>query len=90
MNHRPILEMYVTRGCSSCRRAERAIRDCEQIRQLVDVAMVELGSPGVLAPPSVVAGPTLVFRGVVVALGTPDCGELAERLCSLLAQGAVD
>lgn len=76
----PTLELYVTRGCSSCRRAERALRECAGIARLVTLKVRELGAPGTEAPPSVFGGPTVVFRDRVVALGTPDCGELSQRL----------
>lgn len=86
MSERPTLKVYVTRGCASCRRAERTLRDCERVQRLVEIDVVELGSPGVVPPPFVIGGPAIVFRDVVVALGTPDCGDLAERLASMLAR----
>jgi hypothetical protein len=73
------------RGCSACRRTERTLRHCQQILKLMDVEILELGAEGVTPPSTVVGGPTTVFEGVVVALGTPDCAELAERLESLVA-----
>ena len=83
MNQRPTLDLYVTRGCPSCRRAERTLRECTRILELVELRVLELGAPGIAPPPSVIGGPTTVFRGVVLALGTPDCSELARQLESL-------
>ena len=84
MNQRPKLELYVVRGCTVCHRAERTLRQCERIRRLIDLSVLELGANGVSPPVCVVGGPTTVFRGTIVALGTPDCFELAERLEALL------
>ena len=83
----PALELYVTRGCGSCRRAERVLRQCVRISELVRLRVLELGAPGIQAPAAVFGGPTVVFRGRVVALGTPDCAELAQRL-ELLVRAA--
>ena len=77
---RPVLHLYVTRGCSACRRAEQALRDCAEIQRLCELRIVDLGEPGVIQPVAVVGGPTTVYQGKVVALGTPDCDELAKRL----------
>lgn len=84
MKKRPVLELYVTRGCSACRRAERTLRHCESIRQLADLVVIDMGADGVTRPLGVVGGPTTVFEGAVVALGTPDCAELADRLETLI------
>lgn len=47
--------------------------------------MVDMTAPGAAAPAAVVGGPTALFEGVVVALGTPDCAQLARRIESLIA-----
>lgn len=85
MSDRPLIELYVTRGCSACRRAERTLRHCERIRRLADLAVIDMSVEGVIRPPGVIGGPTTVFDGTVVALGTPDCAELAQRLEAMLA-----
>lgn len=87
MDRLPVLELYVTRGCGSCRRAERILRECLRISRLAKLTVLELGGPGVQAPAAVIGGPSVVFRGRVVALGTPDCAELAQRL-ELLVRAA--
>ncbi len=84
MSERPVLELYITRGCSACRRAECTLRHCERIRRLADLVVIDVGTDGVIPPPGVVGGPTTVFEGAVVALGTPDCTELAARLETLV------
>lgn len=43
-----------------------------------------MGADDVTRPPGVIGGPTTVFEGAVVALGTPDCAELAARLEALV------
>lgn len=80
MDRLPTLDLYVTHGCGACRRAERILRECGRISRLVKLNVLELGAPGIQAPAAVFGGPTVVFRGRVVALGTPDCTELAQRL----------
>ena len=80
MDRLPMLELYVTAGCSACRRAERVLRGCARLSHLVELAVLDLGRPEVVAPAGVFGGPSVVFRGRVVALGTPDCAELAQRL----------
>ncbi|MGD9891463.1 MAG: hypothetical protein AB7U18_09250 [Dehalococcoidia bacterium] len=46
--------------------------------------MIDMGADDVTRPPGVVGGPTTVFEGAVVALGTPDCADLADRLETLV------
>jgi hypothetical protein len=82
------LELYVMSGCVACERAELTLRACERLAGMVDVVVLELGAPGVKPPAAVVGGPTTVFNGAVVALGTPDCEELADRIEGLVADGA--
>ncbi len=86
---RPVLYLYVTRGCSACRRAEQTLRNCTAIQRLSELRIVELGEPGVVQPTAVVGGPTTMFQGKVVALGTPDCHELAGRLARIVAASAL-
>lgn len=81
---KPVLQLYVMRGCSACRRAERTLRHCERIRRLADLVVIDMGAEGVTRPPGVIGGPTTVFQGAVVALGTPDCAQLADRLETLV------
>ena len=85
MDRRPVLELYVTRGCAACKRAERALRGCDLVLRVADLVVFELGGDGISHPAAVVGGPTVVLDGVVVALGTPDCAELAARLEALIA-----
>jgi alkyl hydroperoxide reductase subunit AhpF len=82
---RPKLEVYVSDGCSICSRAVRALQDCEQIAAVADVAVCNLDAPDVARPPQLVAVPTVYYEGVVMALGTPDCCELASRLATAMA-----
>lgn len=85
MDSLPPLDLYVTGHCKICLRAERALRACDVLEGIVKLVVHRLDEPGTLAPPSVVGGPTLVFRGRVVGLGTPDCSELAARITKTLA-----
>ena len=80
----PALDLYVTPGCETCRRAERVVRECEALGELVRLQVHTIGEGGAETPPGVVGVPALVFAGEVVNLGTPDCCELAERISSKL------
>lgn len=51
---------------------------------MVELAVVDIAEEGAAPPPGVVGGPTAVFHGTIVALGTPDCSELADRLEALV------
>jgi hypothetical protein len=52
---------------------------------VADVAVCNLDAPDVARPPQLVAVPTVYYEGVVMALGTPDCCELASRLATAMA-----
>ncbi|MGI8925097.1 MAG: thioredoxin family protein [Tepidiformaceae bacterium] len=84
MNALPVLNLYVTDDCSSCARTRRAIRECARLQSLVAVVEHRLGDLEAPRPRGVVAGPTLVFDGIVVWLGTPDSTELADRLEAMI------
>ena len=88
MDRRPVLELFVSDGCEACKRAERVVRSCEGLAASVSLAVRHLDDPAVDVPAAVIGGPTLVFRGVVVSLGTPDCARLAERIERLMAEPA--
>ncbi len=77
---KPVLTLYVTTDCVSCVRTEEVLRCCDGIMSLVRLEVALLGAEGVDRPASVIGAPTLVFQGKVVALGTPDCRELAAQL----------
>jgi len=85
MDQRPQLQLYVTRGCGACNRAEHTLRTCERLARIVDLSVLVLGEEGVRQPGLVIGGPTTVFQGAVMALGTPDCEDLAERIESLIS-----
>ncbi len=84
----PLLHLYVTSGCTTCRRAERVVRDCDALRELVRLQVHNVGEGEAETPPGVVGVPALVYAGEVVSLGTPDCCELADRISSMLLSPA--
>jgi hypothetical protein len=53
--------------------------------RLVELDVVDIEDRAASVPPYIVGGPTTVFEGTVLALGTPDCTQLAERLERLMA-----
>ena len=84
MEPNPVLTLYVTEGCPVCRRTERVLRSCEQIASLVRLNVVWISTTENKTPAKVISAPTLMFGDEIVGLGTPDCGELAERLRATL------
>lgn len=83
MGNLPELDVWVTTGCRACARTLRTLADCEALRGLVAIRVRDLADGGV-RPPGVVGGPTITFGGEVLALGTPDCRQLAERVTAIL------
>jgi len=82
------LQVYVGEGCGSCQRTVAVLRECEELRAVVRVAIYDVaerplpaGCPGI---------PAIVFRGRVLAMGTPDCGRLLADVCRILAREEVD
>ncbi|GAB4323815.1 MAG: hypothetical protein Kow0010_05390 [Dehalococcoidia bacterium] len=84
----PSLELYVTDDCHTCRRAEQTLTSCQELHDLVSLRVVHLDRDAIEPPAGVTSVPTVMCRGVVLALGTPDCGHLVETLRLLLAQTA--
>lgn len=83
MTDLPSLDVWVTDDCAICARTLKILSMCKRLSGLVGVRVRNLGDPGETPPSSVVGGPTVVFRGTIVSLGTPDCAELTERIISL-------
>ena len=80
----PTLDVWVTDHCVSCARTLKVLSACDGLRGLVGVHVHRLGSSGESPPAAVVGGPAIVFRGAVIALGTPDCSELTGRIMAVL------
>jgi len=79
------LDVWVTDHCIACARTLELLAACSVLRSLVRVRVRRLGAGADGAPPAaVVGGPAIVFLGSVIALGTPDCAALAERIIALL------
>jgi hypothetical protein len=79
----PALDVWVTSNCSACERTLRVISACETLHELVDIQVHRLDSAGAAPPAAVVGGPSIVFFGSVIALGTPDCSALTARIMSM-------
>jgi hypothetical protein len=88
VNDLPALDVWVTEDCASCARTLVALSACDVIKDLVRVEVHLLGDPGEFPPRGVIGGPAIVFQGTVVALGTPDCSQLAGRIMPLLGARA--
>lgn len=85
----PSLDVWVTEGCRSCERTLKVIHGCGRLRALVDVRVCRFGTPGLAPPKAVIGGPAVVFLGAVIALGTPECSALVERILEMTRATAV-
>jgi alkyl hydroperoxide reductase subunit AhpF len=80
---RPIprtLEVYVSRHCPNCGDALRLAEEAATRFPSVVVRVIDLERDAASPPEGVVAVPTYVFEGRVVALGNPEHEELFARL----------
>lgn len=84
---RETMEIYVAPGCPVCARTLRAIDVCRRLQQLVTPVVKVMGDDDADVPPSVFGTPTVVFRGAIIALGTPDCEQLVHRLLAQMRAG---
>lgn len=82
---RPVLRLFVSQGCRACERAELVIRGCARLQALVELDIIDLTGAPQRAHPGVIGAPTAVFGSEVVALGTPNCEALADRIERILA-----
>lgn len=88
MDPLPSLDLFVADDCRSCRRAAETLAACEELRKLVSIRVVNIDSDGAEPPPRLVGVPTLMFKGTVLALGTPDCAKLVLTVRALLSATA--
>ena len=79
------LSIYVTAGCSSCRRAREIASSLEGVYPgvRVDVVETETLSEGSL-PESVVAFPAYLLNGTLISLGNPKPATIREQLAALV------
>lgn len=85
----PSLDVWVTDGCRSCARTLKVIHSCGSLQGLVEIHVCKFGTPGLAPPKAVIGGPAVVFQGTVIALGTPECSALVERILQLTRATAV-
>ena len=84
--HRPTLlqasclDVYVSRHCPNCAEARRLAAEAATRFPGVAVRVIDLDRTPTPTPEGVVAVPTYVLDGRVVALGNPDPEELFARL----------
>jgi len=78
------MDVWVTGGCPSCDRTRTVVSGCEALRSLVSVTIRHLDAPDGEVPNEVVGGPAIVFMGTVIALGTPTCSDLVQRVLAMM------
>ena len=79
------LHIYVTAGCSSCRRAREIASSLEGAYPGIRVEVVETETiPDESLPESVVAVPAYVLNGPLVSLGYPKLATIREQLAALV------
>ncbi len=78
------LDIYVSKGCSSCRRARDIAASLDGLYPGVQVELVETESvvEGSL-PDSVAAVPAYVLDGTLISLGNPNPRTLRDQLAGL-------
>ena len=78
------LDVYVTSGCSSCRRAREIATSLQGAYPGLLVQVVDAeGAPEGSLPESVVAVPAYVLDGALISLGNPNPVTLREQLAAL-------
>ena len=79
------LSIYVSTGCSSCRRARDIASSLQGLYPGVRVEVVETETaPEGSLPESVVAVPAYVLDGALISLGNPNPVTLREQLAALV------
>jgi hypothetical protein len=78
------LDIYVSSGCLSCRRAREIASSIEGDYPDVRVEVVDAeGAPEGSLPESVVALPAYLLDGTLISLGNPNPATLREQLAAL-------
>lgn len=90
MTNLPALDVWVTDGCRPCGRTLKVIHGCSSLQDLVEIHVHKFGNAEVAPPKAVIGGPAVVFQGTVIALGTPDCAALVERILEITRAAAMD
>ncbi len=81
------LEIYVAHACTNC---EEALLIAERARGIagLEVAVIDLDTPGQHVSPHVVAAPTYLLNGRIVSLGNPKREEFLSELRRLSKEKA--
>ena len=78
------LDIYVSAGCASCRRAREIATSLQGVYPGLRVELVDAdGAPEGSLPESVVAVPAYVLDGTLISLGNPNPVTLREQLAAL-------
>lgn len=86
----PRLDVYVTEHCFGCPRARRLAQAAAERFPTVAVRVVDLEHEPQARPEGLVAVPTYMLDGCIVALGNPRRGELFRRLEDALAGKSIE
>jgi hypothetical protein len=79
------LEVYITEGCGNC--AEAHIAEQAQTIPNLRVSVIDVGKARAAPPDNVVAVPTYLLDGRVVALGNPDRQKFLSDLARRVMEG---
>ena len=78
------LDIYVSKGCSSCGRARDIAASLDGLYPGVRVEVVETeAAPEGSLPDAVVAVPAYLLDGALISLGNPNPATLREQLAAL-------
>ena len=82
-----LLQVYIERGCSMCRRAVALADQARAQFPAMRVEVVDLTEPAAEPPEAVFAVPTFLLDGELLSLGNPRPADLIETLTARLAAG---
>lgn len=80
------LEIYIDKGCVTCRRSLSLAKDIRQLFPQVSVEVIDVASSGGRYRRLVTATPAFILNGVTFSLGNPARDDLERAISHILAR----
>lgn len=77
------LDIIVGRRCPICQENLKSLDDLRRLLPNVRIQVVDIDAPGATVPNNVIAIPTFILNGYIVATGNPNVQELKQFVDSL-------
>lgn len=77
------LDIIVGARCPICQENLKSLDDLRRLLPNVNIQVVDIDAPGATVPKNVIAIPTFILNGYVVATGNPNVQELKQFVDSL-------